>query len=522
MRYFSDYIGLGYDAIFGNPFGSFGQNNDAGYRNPIVETSVSIGDKQPHDQSPNNQSWTREIATCWLSDTREDVGDEDLLHDLQNEFQVEGPESNEILEANIRSESNGDSNSIYTKKYRIAKSFCAIKESGIVLPYKGTISSVFLKDVENLPKEIANLGTCTPDVYIAEPTHEDCADIHMWMKFFKRYGTHITTRLVIGGQIIYIDRVVTAEKSTNTQHKKVEGDKNVSVVDDFRAMMNGTRESHQMWVIGGFYFTGLEHNDSRAFNKWLQSVWKRPMPIRANFSSLDHFLGEKGDSYHHALSFYRNFQNVANGHSLNYRTFSQMLKEMVMVVADNGFARCPSDMVVVAGFVITKSIPISIDTCIPSSDVIRDDAIAVALCAKGTGFTLTAIESKNSRSCPGDLVVAFGFQLFVDQSSALQLTACPSGRRDCGSMPSRDGVEWKACIQRSLLDSSFSPRSGAILHRQYKTLGCPDSQKVVSGFSLRRIENKLVVDKCLPGIKTCSIRCGSEKCRDGAAYMLCL
>ncbi|GFE52708.1 MAC Perforin domain containing protein, putative [Babesia ovis] len=520
------YIGLGYDAVFGNPFGSFGLSKGSGYRNPILETTLFSNAGNPNDEQLDG-SWTRELATCWISDTRDGIDDDELVHDLQNEFKVEGAESNELLNANIKSIVDKQVENKYTTKYRISKSFCAIRESGVVLPYNGTVSSVFAKDVKHLPEITGDEGNCTPDVYVIDQSHKDCGNIHLWIKFFRRYGTHITTRIMIGGQIIYIDRVVKGKSSAKVKNKKTENNGDYNVEDDFNSAMRGARESNQMLVIGGYYFTGLESNDSDAFKKWFKSVWIRPMPIRASFTSLEHFLGDKANSYRYALKFYQNIQNVANGHSLNYHTFSQMLKETVTVVSDIGFANCPKGMVVVVGFVLSNSTPIHIDACVASrsfcsSDVLRKDAIAVALCAKGPGFNIVAFDSKDRRRCPNDQVVAFGFQVFTDESSALQLAACPTGRQDCGMMPGKDGVEWKACIDSKLLDSEYSPRTGGTLNGKYKTIKCPKGQKVVSGFTLRRMGNTLKVDNCTADIETCDIRCSGYECSEGAAYMLCL
>ncbi|GIX61978.1 MAC/Perforin domain containing protein [Babesia caballi] len=486
------YVGLGYDAVFGNPFGSSGPNNDSGYRNPVIETHVHHSGRHIYEPATKG-TWNREISTCWRSEAHEGVGDKDLLQELHNEFQLEGAESNELLEANLRSSMNGNDTTEHSGNYKIAKSFCAIGESGIVLPFNGKLSPSFVNDVANLPTDIAKLSACTPDVYVAEPSNKDCSNINKWMLFFKRYGTHITSHMVI-------DRAATASKQAKHDNNTTGDNPSTSVVENFESLMKGTRESRQMWVIGGFYVKGLEYNDLRAFKTWSNNIWRRPMPIRGSFSSLDHFMGDKARSYQDALQFYRNFQKIANGHSLNYRTLTEMLKETETVVSSGAIAYCPQNMVVVVGFVLTTKEPFHIDTCMASrtfcsSDVLREDAISMAICAKGTGFELTAIDSKGTLACPGDLVVAFGFQLFVDQSSVLQVAACPSGRssllwcnrtvgrRDCGEMPSKEGVEWKVCIRRNLLDNSFTPRTGVAKKRTRSVVNCPEPQRISSGKS---------------------------------------
>ncbi|GBE62730.1 MAC Perforin domain containing protein, putative [Babesia ovata] len=479
-----NYVGIGYDAVFGNPLGSSGPSNDSGYRNLIVESHKNASDQQGN-KSQSNGVWTRELSTCWRSDKREGAGDEDLMRDLQNEFQLEGAESNELLEANLRNMIANDEPNTKSEKYTVAKSFCATKEGGIILPFKGNLSPFFLNDVGHLPKELSGIETCTPDVYIAEPSNKACDAVNKWVQFFRRYGTHITSHVI----------VVKQEVSKRATGDKPDAPENVSIVHNFKSVMKGRRESRQMWVVGGFYVKGLESNDLHALKVWAKSLRQRPMPIRATFTSLDHFLGDKAKVYHEAMQFYRNFQSVANGHSLNYRTFSQMLRETVTVTADDGIARCPANMAVVAGFVVTRTDPMRIDTCIPSrsfcaSDVLRGNAIAVALCARGGGFTMTAIESTGFRACPDDLVVAFGFQLYNDGSGSLQVAACPSGREDCGVMPSRNGVEWKVCARRKLLDSSFAPVTRGAREGEFNLVPCENPQKVVSGeFNLPNAHN---------------------------------
>ncbi|CDR96255.1 hypothetical protein, conserved [Babesia bigemina] len=524
-RNIKNYVGIGYDAVFGNPLGASGPSNDSGYRNLIVESHKSAIDKQSN-KPQSNGVWNRELATCWRSDSREGAGDDDLMRDLQNEFQLEGAESNELLEANLRYAIGDSEPKEKSGKYTIAKSFCATKEGGIILPFKGNLSPLFVKDVGNLPNELTGIKTCTPDVYVVEPSNKDCEAINKWVQFFRRYGTHITSHIVVGGQIIFIDRAVNQVVSTAIGCDKVASPKNVSIYHGFKSVMKGRRESRQMWVIGGFYVKGLESNDLRALKLWARSLSQRPMPIRATFTSLDHFLGDKAKTYHEAMQFYRNFQSVANGHSLNYRTFSQMLRETVTVTTNNGIARCPANMAVVAGFSVTKRDPMRIDTCIPSrpfcaSDVLREDTIVVALCAKGGGFTMTAIESTELRACPDDLVVAFGFQLYIDESYSLQLTACPPGRVDCGIMPGKRGVEWKVCTRRNLLDSSFAPITTGAKVGDWKLVQCNDPQKIVLGFILKRNYTKSEISDCRPNMATCAIACSVRGCKEAVSYTIC-
>eukprot|EP00371_Babesia_bovis_P002520 XP_001611167.1 hypothetical protein [Babesia bovis T2Bo] len=512
---------MGYDAVLGNPFGSLGQDKDSGYRNPILETHVTIsGDKTK--SSEQNGLWVRELSTCWISDTHDDVGDDELVRELQNEFTVEGSENSELLSASINSMADDKPTSKHTVNYRIAKSFCAIRESGIMVPFTGKISSVFIKEVEALPSINEDYGPCTPDVFIVDPLKSDCSSMHQWVKFFKRYGTHMTSHITIGGQIISIDRMVEGEKITKMVKTLGGGESIYKVTDKFSSVMTGKRESHQMLILGGYYFSGLESNDSKAFNRWSKSVWERPMPIRANFTSLEHFMGDKSKSYQHAVRFYRGVQNVANGHSLNYTTISQMLKETVTVVSNTGSAYCPTGMSVVSGFVMTKTEPFHIDSCVASSDVLKDNVLAVALCAKGAHINFVTIESKERRKCPNDLVVAFGFQMFTDETSAMQLASCPIGQADCGDMPGKGGIEWKVCTQRNLLDSNFEPRTAATREGYYANMDCPSSQKVVSGFVLRRTRGSLQVDSCMAGISSCSIQCTDGTFTAGNGFIICL
>lgn len=134
----------------------------------------------------------------------------------------------------------------------------------------------------------------------------------------------------------------------------------------FERNLEGSRQSRKMWIIGGFYVKGLEFNDLKALKQWSHNVKRRPMAIRGRFSSLEHFLGNKAHAYNQAIQFYRSLQKVSNGHSLNYKNFTEMLKETVTVASNSGIVHCPADMVVVAGFGIKGTLPMQIDSCIPS------------------------------------------------------------------------------------------------------------------------------------------------------------
>ncbi|KAK1444306.1 hypothetical protein BgAZ_102120 [Babesia gibsoni] len=496
-NYTTDYVGRGYDAVFGNPFGSSSRTVDSGYRNSIIDRSEDAGYESKKAPS-SDLVWQRELSTCWHSDEREGMCDDDIMKELKDEFQMEGTDTNDLLEANIRNSFDSDKTLVTSAKYRVTNAFCAIREGGMILPFKGKLSTFFIKDLGNVPEKIDGLKVCSADVYLAEPMKEECKGIDKWIKFFKRYGTHVTTHAVTGGHIIYIDNMASVNNSAKNEENMSAG-VNVSTKHNFNRTLSGSRESSQMWIIGGYYAKGLESNSYSAFRTWSQNVWKRPMPIRGSFASLEHFVGDKAKAYADALQFYRQLQSVANGHSLNYYTFYQMIKEMTAVTANDPLVHCPDGMVVVAGFVISKNIPMDIDSCVTSrtfcsSDVIRNNAFSMALCSKPGSFTMS-MTSTSKRSCPGDSVVAAGFQLYFDDSLSMQLTPCPTGsstlvmnyssigKTDCGEMPGNLGVEWKICVPRRILESRITVFAGGVRAGENKLISCQHPQKVTLGKS---------------------------------------
>ncbi|UKK00983.1 hypothetical protein MACK_001796 [Theileria orientalis] len=297
------YAGLGFDLIVGNPFDNFNDLNSFGFRSSIIAQPVVRIDELNNIFVEGNKSvWYRSVVNCYQDYEPHLIDNEsDLVKDLFNDFSIDSPFSEELWQRNasgldIKNFVNNDS------KLKMIKCYCSLYETGLILPYHGSLSEDFRESVKNLPSSVESTSDCPLDLFITEPKTDKCKNIRTWIDFFKVYGTHVTTYVLIGGKFINMDSAINIH--LNEKQDKSNSENNTQTTDIFKRKMKASKLKKNMWIIGGYFVEGLDKINSASFAKWVRSIQNRSMPIKAKFSSLSVFFPEKQQAYSSSLKYY--------------------------------------------------------------------------------------------------------------------------------------------------------------------------------------------------------------------------
>ncbi|BAM40806.1 uncharacterized protein TOT_030000068 [Theileria orientalis strain Shintoku] len=308
-NYLKGYAGLGFDLIVGNPFNNFNDLNTFGLRSSIIaQPVVRIDEFDNIFVEGNKRVWYRSVVNCYQDFEPHLIDNEsDLVKDLFNDFSLDSPFSEELWQRNARGLDvknfvNSDS------KLKILKSYCSLYETGLILPYNGSLSKDFREGVKKLPDSVERASDCPLDLFITEPKTDKCKNIRAWINFFKVYGTHVTTYVLIGGKFINMDSAVNIK--LNEKVDKSTSENATQTTDIFQRKVKASKLKKNMWIIGGYFVEGLERINSASFATWVRTIRNRAMPIKAKFSALSIFFPEKQQAYLSSLKYYSELMGI--------------------------------------------------------------------------------------------------------------------------------------------------------------------------------------------------------------------
>ncbi|KAI4840038.1 perforin-like protein 4 [Plasmodium brasilianum] len=189
---FSKYIGKGYDILFGYPLPNNELIEDPGFKEIIINTSNCI--------DVINENVCQKGEYFNFIDNINDVTN--LAMDNINVDQ---------LDRNIKPFSASMPYSSYfvnlemeKKKYLVVQNSCVHTYATYNLRnFTNNINKNFLVDIEKLPilSKKKNEKKCPKLLYLGDPNSEYCSKyIKPWMKFFKKYGTHLVIAAHFGAK----------------------------------------------------------------------------------------------------------------------------------------------------------------------------------------------------------------------------------------------------------------------------------------------------------------------------------
>ncbi|CAA9987503.1 perforin-like protein 3 [Plasmodium knowlesi strain H] len=506
----TEYLGVGYDFIFGNPIGDPFLKVDPGYRDSIIKLTYPKSDFDYPDTYVNinpNGSYVRNEISCNRSENESEIS---TMSEYTKELSVDASIGASYGFFGSFSASTGYtsvSNTISKKKFRLfmLKSYCFKYMASLSQYSQWKLSDPFVRAISLLPSYFNSLqhdGTyCTAQEFRDNRKTEKCGkSVEAWMYFFKNFGTHVSTLIHLGGKItqqIKISKneykamsekgisvsvsasagfgLFKAKASTSTNTNEASNEENT----------NSSMEKETV-IIGGD--TIYDPNNPKNFEKWAKSIKDNPMPIKGEYEPLSRILPIRLTTvYDEALQFYisvnvpLNLGQITDDEMRGYNVKEQLMKSRKVFASGTGLVvlECEEKKNFILGF--SLSVPndftvlkdFYINTCDEDSDKcyskMSDNAYnyLFAMCNEemipfleqkvksGTGLLTLECSEKNQ-------VILFGFGISVLNSNdpiSISIYPCKYGKSSCSMQGPTDQSAvglWVVCGHEESQNSKFS------------------------------------------------------------------
>ncbi|SPJ11373.1 perforin-like protein 2 [Plasmodium sp. DRC-Itaito] len=428
----------------------------------------------------------------------------------------------------------------------LMKIYCLRYYTGIPITttsYK--FSDNFKNELSKLPKHFDGLkedSKCSYEYYINKLNSQECEEnVNKWMLFFKLHGTHVAYEIYLGGKII-----IKININKEEYNKMKENNINVKTFfniyfhkmglssafqKEAEKMLNKFRISKHIAILGGN--PGLNVNNTSFFEKWVHSINNNSMPIRTKLLPFSFFMDDNDmiQAYKDALIFYgltyglQLFDQEKYNHNIiSVGEYLEKCTQKLYAGPPPGLLTCPIGTTLLMGFSINLdfyknkylSSTNGITLCEPMKESCSgngfeknySDIRIFALCTnKPFDFITQVIQQgeapKISATCPGELVILFGFALMkgIGSSSAnkIDIYPCRTGQNSCEAVLQnkkfKQSMIYLACVDKTtngleyLQTYSKTQNLGDVISDKYKSDGylnfsCPENNTLVFGFSL--------------------------------------
>ncbi|KAK2195878.1 bifunctional Proteasome [Babesia duncani] len=363
------YIGYGFDLVYANMLNNANTVKEVGFRKSVIYQPNVFKDADGviKIKTNNKNIWIRQNSKCWEFTSKTPITSvDDYYKELLSDFNTDDSTSITLYNANVDLAKRGFNNfhEGYTK---IKKLYCSILEAGLMIPYSGMLSGDFMYAVVSLPDKL-DITYCPIDNYMENPTKSECENINRWMEFFKMYGTHVSTHIITGGKIFH--EYKTLNITEYRKKSKFRQSTNIFEVTNINFDSAGQKSTKNTIVFGGNYVKGMESEARHFYNEWSKTLESRSLPIKVTVKPLSIFMSYRNDIYKEALKFYRDVALLTTV-GIQYSTkIDELLRESTTVVSDDGMAHCPTNQIVLAGFIMSKNpkVPINVHIC-PNGNV---------------------------------------------------------------------------------------------------------------------------------------------------------
>lgn len=507
----TEYLGVGYDFLFGNPIGDPFLKVDPGYRDSVIKLTYPKSDVDYPDNYINinpNGSYVRNEISCNRSENETEIS---TMSEYTKELSVDASLGGSYGLFGSFSASVGytsASNTISKKKFRmfILKSYCFKYVASLSQYSQWKLSDQFLRAIALLPSYFNSLEHdgkyCNAEELRYNKTGmENCGkSVESWLYFFKNFGTHVSTVIHLGGKITQQVKISKNEyKSLNESGLSTSVSASVgfglfkanaststdSKESSHEESSNSSIEKETV-IIGGT--TIYDPNDPSNFEKWADSIKNNPMPIKGQYEPLSRILPERLNKiYDEALSFYVslnvpiNIGSKTDGEIKNYNIKDQLMKSKMIHGSGSGLVvlECEDKQNFILGFSLSIPNDLSnlkdfyMNTCDEESDKcyskMSDNAYSYifAMCnddsipyleqkaKSGTGLLTLECSEKNQ-------IILFGFGISVLNSNdpiSIAIYPCKNGKTSCSMQGSTDQSAvglWIVCGHEESLNSNFS------------------------------------------------------------------
>lgn len=373
-----EYLGSGYDIIFGNPAGDPLLKVDPGYRDSIIKLTYPKFDDDFPDlyksKSPSG-AYVRDEISCNRSEKKTELNS---LSEYSNELSTDTSINVSFFGISLFSASSGYkemSHTLQKKKTKTSmlKNYCFQYVAALSSYGQWTLTDQFKRAISLLPSHFNSLErdgtTCTAAEMKQNPKHENCGpSVHVWMTFFKSFGTHVSTLLHLGGKITQIYKYSKSQSessSSTSSYSNVKaswgssGKVSTSSSTSSHHQSDSTSEEKETIVIGGSVI--YDPNKPEEFIKWAKGVRKLPMPIKGEYEPLSKIMPQHLlNVYTDALEFYiKLYGSVSRGRTaipldMSKIDLRKLLRTTTTMVASAGrglvSVKCPENTMVIAGF----------------------------------------------------------------------------------------------------------------------------------------------------------------------------
>ncbi|KEP66954.1 UNVERIFIED_CONTAM: MAC/Perforin domain-containing protein [Hammondia hammondi] len=489
----TNFLGVGYDSIKGNPIGDPDMMVDPGLRSPIIVFAF----QQDPDGVTNDLNYlqplgafTRPFSACRQS---ENVSELDTLSDYQKELSVDAAlHGGDSLGINSFSGSTGykefaqDVSSKANKSFML-KTYCIRYEAGLAQTdsFKWNYTLAFEDAVSHLPATFDGNEKDTPcsvQQWRADHTVDGCkeSNIPIWMGFIEQFGTHYTARLYAGGKMTYQVTMKSSDVKA-LKRKGVDVKAEVKLMlgafsggastqtktsQDSASQLRSLNVEKEALVIGGK--PPADVSDPRAIAAWANSVDSLPMPVKLELLPLQNLLPEeKREAFAHAVQYYGKAFGMSSMDVQSLegtaKSIQDVLKDVTQIAwagSPPGYARCPRDQVVLFGFAMRFNFKVTIGNNLANyhiapctagrekcdgvgvEETAGDDERIYMACGPEAvnDFYQVVAESGAGEhtavaNCPEDTVIAFGFGLSIGtgfySSENTQIEPCTAGQTRC-------------------------------------------------------------------------------------------
>ncbi|GBE62738.1 MAC Perforin domain containing protein, putative [Babesia ovata] len=327
-----EYLGCGYDILYGNPLTDDGSLVDPGYRNPIISftlTQYRGKDKKDPKYASIPGAWIRPLVSCRRSSESTVVKS---MKDYQKALAVDSTIGFGTIDDSVKfalSAGYAESASLNLSKSRrlhIQRNYCFLLEAALPVNGQYAFKKSFEIAVALLTPDFRkSVETCNTIRYSMNPDHPDCVkNVQPWMNLFELFGTHFTYNIKIGGRLTELEQV-NASKSGKKSNAQVNARADAQVTKRVAAGsvgVDGTNMSNKsnttnvsfsyVNVLGGSPIGNADDEDE--YLAWIHSIPKNPMPIRSQLAPLSKLFRSKAlkEAYDDAMEFYVALNGLKN------------------------------------------------------------------------------------------------------------------------------------------------------------------------------------------------------------------
>lgn len=507
----SEYLGVGYDFIYGNPIGDPFLNVDPGYRDTIVKLTYPKSDTDYPDNFMNinpNGSFIRNEISCTRSEKDTEISS---MSAYSKELSVDASVSvSAFLFASFSASTGYQSTSSTISKNKdkifMLKSYCFKYVASLSQYSQWKLTDQFKRAISLLPSYFNSLEEegkfCHPLDFKEKGNEDLCGpSVAAWMNFFKNFGTHVSTIIHLGGKITQTLKISKSEyKSMENQGLSVSVSASAkyagigaSASTDTNSSSSKDNENKKSSmekdtvIIGGV--TIFDPNNPDDFEIWAKSIKKNAMPIKGEYEPLSRILPLRlVEVYEQALEFYvylstpANVQAISNDDASTLDLREYLKKADLVYTAGPGLqmVQCDVNKNFILGFSI--SIPEDLedlddfsaatcdadqDKCFSTMGSKQMYSYLIALCSEEY-FPFLEQKMKAERGqflslecSQKDQVILFGFGFSVLNSNApveIVMHSCVYGKRTCsiqGITQKSQAALWIVCGHVDTLNSKF-------------------------------------------------------------------